>query len=185
MRIFYLLFSSFYFFLPAFFANLGAGISGVLPFIKNFKTPVDFGKKMKGKPIFGSHKTWRGIFVGLIFGMGISFFQKFLYQYPFFQRYSLLNYEKINIFLFGFLLSFGALFGDLFFSFIKRRKGLVEGTRWIPFDQINFVLGAFVFSNFYVKLPLEIWIVIIFISFPLHIFFNHLGFWLKIQKTKW
>jgi len=41
---------------------------------------------------------------------------------------------------------FGALIGDIVESFFKRRIGKVRGQDWIPFDQLDFILGALFFS---------------------------------------
>jgi len=175
-----------YFFLPAYFANMAptfAKKTGILEFLDK---PIDFWKNFRGKPIFGPHKTWRGIISGIVSGILISYFQKFLFQFSFFQKISFLNYQKINVFLLGFLLSFGALFGDLISSFFKRRKGILPGKPWIPFDQISFVIGSFlivnIFSDF--RIPISAWLLILVLSFFLHIIGNRIGFWLKISDGK-
>jgi len=177
--------SCFYFFLPAYFANLTP------PLVKNIKTldflgkPVDFNKKFLGKAIFGSHKTWRGIIFSFFVGFLTAFFQKFLYQFSFFKEISLLEYDRINILLFGFLISFGQIFGDLFFALIKRRLGLKPGAPFLPFDQTNYVLGAFVLVEPVFKLGIEVWIFLIISTFFLHILVNRIGFWLGIHSAKW
>ena len=43
-------------------------------------------------------------------------------------------------------ISFGALIGDIIESFFKRRIGKGRGEDWIPFDQIDFILGALFFG---------------------------------------
>jgi CDP-2,3-bis-(O-geranylgeranyl)-sn-glycerol synthase len=48
--------------------------------------------------------------------------------------------------LFGFLLSLGALFGDLFGAFLKRRMGFAPGELLPVVDQIDFIIGAILFS---------------------------------------
>lgn len=176
----------FWFFLPAYFANMAptfAKKGGVLEFLAK---PIDFDKNFKGKPIFGHHKTWRGMISGIILGILIAFLQKFIFQFSFFQKISFFNYQKINVFFLGFLLSFGALFGDLIASFFKRRKNIKPGDSWIPFDQISFVIGSFfivnIFSDF--KIPISAWILILILSFFLHILGNRIGFWLKISDSK-
>ena len=45
-----------------------------------------------------------------------------------------------------FSICFGALLGDIIESFFKRRIGKKRGEDWIPFDQIDFILGVFFFS---------------------------------------
>jgi len=40
----------------------------------------------------------------------------------------------------------GALVGDLIKSFFKRKLKIDEGNAWFPFDQIDWIIGAYVFS---------------------------------------
>ena len=122
---------------------MSASLSRNINFLKPLEVPVDFNKKINGYPIFGNHKTWRGLICGTVAGMIMAIFQQYLYQFEYIQKISLFNYQEINIFLFGFLISFGAVFGDLLFAFLKRRQNIEPGKPWIPFDQLNFVIGSF------------------------------------------
>jgi len=175
---------SLYFFLPAYFANMAPTFAWRAGVFKFLDRPVDFGRKFRGRPIFGSHKTWRGIILGILTGILVAFFQRFLWQIPFFQKLSFFDYEEINVFLLGFLLSFGAVFGDAISSFFKRRREIAPGKPWIPFDQISFVIGAFITTFFVFKIPILIWFLILFLSFFLHIIVNQIGFYLGINKSK-
>lgn len=182
----FLILSSIYFFLPAYFANMVPTFAKKWGISEYLAKPVDFNKKFKNQPLFGSHKTWRGIFLGVLAGILIAFLQRIFWHFSFFKKISFFDYQKINVFLLGFLLSFGALLGDLISSFFKRRVGILPGESWIPFDQISFVLGSFfivnIFSNF--KIPILAWFLILILSFFLHIIFNRIGFWLKISDSK-
>jgi CDP-2,3-bis-(O-geranylgeranyl)-sn-glycerol synthase len=176
---------SLYFFLPAYFANM------VPTFAKKFKLfeflakSVDSGKQYKGTDIFGSHKTWRGIILGTIAGIIIAWIQKLLYKFNFFQYISFYNYQEINVLFLGFLISLGALLGDLFFSFLKRRKNIKPGDSWVPFDQIGYILGPFLLVNlFFQKINIYAWFWILIFSFFLHMIGNRVGFWLKVSDNK-
>lgn len=48
----------------------------------------------------------------------------------------------------GFWLGAGALGGDLIKSFFKRKAGIKEG-RYIPFDTIDWIVGAFLVAFIY------------------------------------
>jgi len=132
----------FWFMLPAYFAN---GTPVVINRLKILEIPVDFNRTFQGKPIFGKNKTWRGLIFGLLTGLIIFVIQKWLYQFPLFEKISLINYTNYSLAL-GFLLSFGAIFGDLVKSFFKRRRNLEPGQSWFPFDQLDWILGALAFS---------------------------------------
>ncbi|MBR9692189.1 CDP-2,3-bis-(O-geranylgeranyl)-sn-glycerol synthase [Candidatus Woesearchaeota archaeon] len=171
---------SIYFMLPAYFANMIPVFAAKLKFL-NY--PVDFGKKFKGKPIFGSHKTWRGLFFGVITGIIIAYLQKLLYIYPFFSSISLVDYS--NWLALGFLLGFGALIGDLVKSFFKRRAGVKAGQRFIPWDQLDYTIGSLLFV-FIVFIPSwQIIAAIVVINFILHVIANHLAYYAKLSDVKW
>jgi len=146
---------------------------------------VDFGKKFLGHPIFGKNKCWRGVIFGIIIGILVALVQKYLYQFLVIQKISLLNYSEINIFLFGFLISSGAVFGDLLFAFIKRRLKMEPGARFVPFDQTNYVIGAAIFLTPVLKIEIMIWITLFILTFFLHLIVNRLGYCLKLHRAKW
>lgn len=188
---FYFVLSCLYFFTPGLITNMMASLTRRIPFLKKFDKPLDFGKTINGKVILGVSKTWRGFTFGPLFGFLVIFLQVYLYRYDFFQKISFINYNTINILLFGFLMCFGAMFGDAFFSFFKRRFNIKPGTPWIPFDQLDFVIGAFLFLtpylNFYLHLNFGIlhWVFIMAISFLLHVVTNNIGYYTGIQKNRW
>lgn len=162
-----------WFFLPAYAANIAASL---------FK--IKFLAKPISEKLFGSNKTYSGFFVGIILALLMASIQKILWQFSFFQEISYLNYAG-NFLLIGFLLGFGALLGDLVKSFFKRRIGIAAGQKWIPFDQIDYTLGALVLVSFLWQPPLIFIISAVILNLLLHILFNHLGFWLGIRKNKW
>lgn len=158
----------FYHFLPVYFANMTPVFARQINFLN---IPIN-------ERLFGSHKTWRG----MVFGVLISILVTFL-QYKTQSNFQLYNYE--NWFLFGFLMGTGALLGDLIKSFFKRKLKIKPGQRWIPFDQIDFILGAIVLT---VPVYWGGWLessVAILITFFLHVATNHAAFYLKIRKERW
>lgn len=117
--------SAFIFILPSYFANSS-------PVVFGGGTPIDFNKKLFGKKIFGEHKTWRGFFGGLAAGTLIAYIE------------SLFIGEK---FLYiGFALAAGALLGDLFGSFVKRRLGIKEGKEVFLIDEAPFIIFSLLFG---------------------------------------
>lgn len=123
--------------LPAYFANGSAVIIGG-------GSPIDGGKIWRNKRILGDGKTWWGLFggttAGVLFGWLVL---ELLFN----------NYLQLNLVSFGgtrfsililFAICFGALLGDIVKSFFKRRLGKERGKDWIPFDQLDFIMGALV-----------------------------------------
>ena len=156
-----------WFIFPAYCANAA-------PVIFGGGQPMDFGKRFfDGKPLFGSHKTVRGFLAGLIVGT-LVLFEQVLFKYSTQFQYSI---------LLGFVLSLGALTGDLIESFIKRRLNRVPGSFLPVADQIDFILGAFLFSIPVSPPSLPAVLIILLITIPIH-FLTNLGAALLNIKNK-
>lgn len=169
-----LLLESLYFMLPAYIANMAPVIFSFIPF-GNF--PLDHGKSYRGKRFLGDHKTYRGLFSGVIVGMLVILAQWAVSTQEFFGEISLIPYDLwplSRLLLFGFLISFGALAGDAIKSFFKRRIGVAPGKNWIPFDQLDFVIGALLAASILFVPPLPHIAVIIIVSPFLHALVNRL-----------
>ncbi len=181
MSIFLAILSAFYLLLPAYMANMAP------VFFRNtfsfLALPIDGGRKLKGKRIFGDHKTVRGFIFGVLLGILTASSQYLFQMNQFFTSITLLNYS--HFILIGFLLGFGALFGDLIKSFFKRRVDIPAGKPFIPFDQIDFTVGALFFICFIYVPPVEIIAISLLLSFSLHILVNRIGYWLNIREGKW
>ncbi len=126
-----------YFLVPAYFANMAPVIwKPIFPWLA---IPLDGGKTFKGNPLFGSNKTWRGLFLAVITGALIGFL-----QYSFSPK-DWLFVDSNSGLLIGAVIGLGAIIGDLAKSFIKRRLGRSPGSSWVPYDQIDYTLGALLF----------------------------------------
>lgn len=169
-----------WFFLPAGLANIAAALSKHTDFLN---TPIDFGKTLGGKPVFGRNKTWRGFLFGILIGILVFWLQKYLYNLEPIKKISFFDYNQYN-FLLGFLFGFGAVFGDLVKSFFKRRFDILPGQSWIPFDQIDYTIGAFLFAGLIYFPGWKIFFYTILIGFLLHMLCNLIAYLLKLQKNK-
>ena len=134
--LFLLAFQSFWFILPAYFANS-------TPVLFGGGTPIDFGEKMPdGEPILGPGKTWRGAFAGIAAAIMIAGSQAYIQSHSNLSNYSLIS---MSLWL-GFLLGTGAIVGDSVKSFFKRRFRIKRGAEWPLLDQLDFIAGALLFS---------------------------------------
>lgn len=181
MNLVTLILSCLYFILPAYFANM-APVIVKKHFLKLAK-PLDSNIKIDNHTIFGKNKTYRGLIFGVLFAIIITYLQYLLTSVPFFHNISIVDYS--NWLLIGFLLGFGAIFGDLIESFFKRRLNLEPGKPFIPFDQLDFIIGALIFIYPIVKISIIKLLIILLSSFILHITINHIAFYLKIRDEKW
>ncbi len=163
-------FESIWFMLPAYAAT-------IVPF---YARKINFLNYPINKKLFGQNKTYRGFFFGIAWAIFIAYLQVELYtKYFVVKALSIVLYDRINYFLFGFLLGFGALFGDLVKSFFKRRLNIKEGKSWFPFDSIDYVLGALLYISFLFVPSIEHIIGIIILSTMLHYAISNL--WIKFS----
>lgn len=135
---------------------------------------MDFGRNfVDGKRIFGDNKTFRGFFFGWGVGFGVGLVEGLVFG---FQNYPV---------LFALLIPFGALLGDLTGAFIKRRIGIKPGGLLPIVDQIDFVVGAVVFSIPLALISWEVVATVLLITPPIHLFTNFLAYKIKLKKNPW
>lgn len=172
-----------WFILPAYVANSVPVQIAKIPYFEKFSQPVDFGKSFKGKRIFGDNKTFRGLIFGILFGTLTAFFQFYFHeQAEIFFKTSLPEITLIH----GFMLSLGALVGDLIGSFVKRRVDLAPGAPAPLLDQLNFVFGAYFFSYLLTKqIDYDQFFVLILITPTIHLFFNAIAWLYRLKKNPW
>jgi CDP-2,3-bis-(O-geranylgeranyl)-sn-glycerol synthase len=155
------------FIFPAYCAN-------AIPVLAGGGLPIDLGGKFfDGKPIFGKNKTFRGFFSGLIIGTVVGFAEATI-----FQEYGSIGY-------FGFLLSLGALLGDLAGAFIKRRLGIPPGGLLPIVDQVDFVVGALIFAVPLRVLYFQLVLAVLVITPPLHMATNFAAYKLGLKSSPW
>lgn len=147
---------------------------------------------------FGDHKTWRGLIVGSLVGALVGVISGNIYVVLMVMGHDSwraeLGLQSFYFFIVAFLIALGALLGDLVKSFFKRRIGIAPGKSWIPFDQIDWILGSLVVVM--VVLPLlelsafalsemqsQNILFTLLIGGMLHPIFNGLGKLLKLQKN--
>jgi len=165
-----------FFIFPAYVAN-------AVPVIVGGGRALDGGRKMPdGKPIFGSHKTVRGFVAGVVAGTLTGMAQYAALQFVVLSDFVLPF--QFSVWL-GFLISFGALVGDLVHSFVKRRIGIAEGSPLPVADQLDFVAGAVLFSFLVSPPPLLTIFIIFVITLPIHLLTNLLAYVVGVKKTPW
>lgn len=150
-----------WFILPAYVAN-------ATPVVFGGGRPIDGNRKfMDGRPIFGAGKTMRGFAAGLLAGTLTGCIQA--------------AFGGQELAFVGFLLSLGALVGDLFGSFIKRRLNLPRGSQAPGLDQLGFLLVAIGFAA-PIKIPTpEVFATLLIITPPLHLGTNYCGYRLRLK----
>jgi len=148
-----------YFFLAAYLANAA-------PVLCGGGAPLDGGRTfLDHRPLLGSHKTVRGTLSGIVVG----------------SLTGLIQGDPLR----GFLLSCGAVGGDLLTSFVKRRLNLKPGAPLPVFDQLGFILGAIALVSLVSPPSREMIITILVATLPIHFLSNLFAFLLKIKEKPW
>ncbi len=164
--------------LPAWMANTAAIDVKGLPLLKNWNTPIDFGRKFRGNRLFGDGKTWRGFLAGIVAATFTALLQSWyspsglIYMTP-----------KIGLFL-----GIGAVTGDLVESFIKRRSGLDRGHPLFLLDHLDYIFGAFLFG--WIVLPyntigLDYLLIACILTVPIHFMANIFAWKVGLKKNPW
>lgn len=178
--------SALWFFLPAGVANVTPIIVAKIPILVSFRTPLDLGKTYRGQRILGDHKTWRGLVLGVVAAIMVVYLQQWLFTISVpIRAVSLLPYSSLHPVMLGFLFGFGALFGDAFASFFKRQNGIQSGERWIPFDQIDYVLGGIIFSSWIAPLEWQWYIIVIVVWVLIHPLASIIGYFTGFKAVPW
>jgi len=157
-----------YFMVPAYAANMTP------PFVKYWKgwnPPI-------ARRQLGDHKTVLGFTFGVCTAVLVTFIQSRIAW-----EGSLMRYEQWLAL--GLRLGIGAMAGDSAKSFVKRRVGIPPGGSWIPFDQLDFVIGALVLTWGRAPLSLLDYALILALSAGGGVLITHSGYWLGIRDTKW
>jgi len=154
----------------ALWSILPAYVANAAPVVLGGGRPIDGGRKFTdGRPIFGPGKTIRGFIAGLIAGSVFAMLQG--------ASVGLVHSYALR----GFLLSLGALSGDLLGSFIKRRANLKRGAAAPGLDQLGFVVLALLFASPLFVPSWEVIITVLVITPPIHLGTNFVGHRLKLK----
>ena len=157
-----------YLMLPVYAANMAP------PFVKfwpGWNKPLDERR-------LGAHKTVMGVVFGLIAALATAWAQ---WQVGW--QDALVDYRQWP--LLGLACGTGALAGDALKSFVKRRIGIAPGARWIPADQLDFVVGGLVALAPFAPLTLADCAIVLVVSFVGDIAVNQVSFRLGVRDTKW
>lgn len=154
------------FILPAYAAN-GA------PVILGGGTPIDLNRKFNKKPIFGKHKTIKGLISGIASGILMGFIESTAPGFGF-------------MLYIGIAQALGTHFGDLLGSFIKRQQGSKEGHKAELLDQYLFLIFAFIFSIPFGNAPVIYGVIFIFLfTWLMHRLTNKIAYKLRLKDVPW
>lgn len=170
---------------PAGWANGVPVLANNVPGLKNWELPMDFGKTFRGHRVLGSHKTFRGlttaVFAGLLIGCVQMIIARANPDAAIFSRG--VDYTTWTAIWLGGAMGLGAIVGDALKSFFKRQIGVRPGSAWVPFDQMDFVVGSLLFSLPFASLDFATYALCAVVMTVLHPVVNIIGWLLRLKKN--
>ena len=176
---------------PAYIANSVAVLTGG-------RYPIDQGKiSSDGNRILGDGKTWSGLLGGtlggIIFGILLDAGDsRMALEHLTGEEYEKSLWGSNPIFVF-FLLSFGALLGDMTASFYKRRQNLQRGDKFALLDMYDFIFMSLLLCFIFERDWLLSWILdgsvplftILVLTPFLHRGVNIIGYKIGVKNEPW
>jgi CDP-2,3-bis-(O-geranylgeranyl)-sn-glycerol synthase len=157
-----------YLMLPVYAANMAP------PFVRYWPGPV--------RPIserwLGRHKTWLGYAFAIVAATAVAWGQRRL-------AWTGDLAAGAGWALFGPVLGLAAMLGDSAKSFAKRRLGIAPGARWVPADQLDFVVGGLAALACWVDLGLADIALVLGVTFGGALAVNRIAFVLGIKDVPW
>ncbi|HNT29807.1 MAG TPA: CDP-archaeol synthase [bacterium] len=167
-----------WFLIPAGMANMFAGISGKL--FPHFNRPLDGYRCMRGRRIFGDHKTIRGFVLGIPAG-AIAFLVQMLIARNNTDLAYIVPPGFSDCVWLAFALPFGGLSGDALKSFLKRQLDIDSGKSWFPFDQTDWLIGSLLAAMICMPVSLTLISSVLSLGIVLHILVKMIGYSLHLQ----
>ena len=176
---------------PAYIANSVAVLTGG-------KYPIDQGRTLSdGNRILGDGKTWSGLLGGTLGGIMFGIILDSGDGRMALERLtgeehvqSLWSENPVMVF---FLLSFGALFGDMAASFYKRRQNLLRGDKFAILDMYDFIFMSLLLCIIFNRDWLLSWILdgwaplftVLILTPFLHRGVNIIGYNIGVKNEPW
>ena len=148
-------------------------VANSTPVLLGGGAPIDRGRQfVDGRRVFGMNKTVKGFACGLLLGSVAGLAEAILFR----------NYLLA---LAGILASLGAMLGDLFGAFLKRRLDIPPGHPLPVVDQLDFILGALVFISPLLNVTLGVVLILVIATIPIHLFSNAVAYTVGLKKRLW
>lgn len=152
------------------------GIVQSIVIAKNYaaalRLPLDFGRRLRNRRIFGKNKTWRGAVTMTLFSGFAAVVIYSVTPSPF----SGLENTRLGALLFGLMVGAWYILGELPNSFIKRQMDIPPGGLvrrwWYLIDQSDSVIGICVGLWLGYHLPMQTLLIVALAGTTTHIVFD-------------
>jgi hypothetical protein len=154
--------------------------------------PIDGGRTLRGRPIFGGSKTWRGPLAVAAGASAVFALQRhLLHEVPALASLELVDYASLPGAWFGALAGAAAEFAELPNSFAKRQLGIPPGgtARGLPgalfflWDQLDVLVGYWLVAALVVDpTPVRVAASALVVG-GIHPLLTVAGYWLGMRPT--
>jgi CDP-2,3-bis-(O-geranylgeranyl)-sn-glycerol synthase len=158
-------FSAIWLIVPAYLANGGALVVGG-------GRPLDVGRNfLDGRRILGDGVTVRGTLGGIAIGLLTGLIQ------------GMASSDTYSGAVVGLALGTGAMVGDSFGSFVKRRLGVGRGRPAPGLDQLGFLVFALAFAAAVTEVSFTTLVILLVLTPTLHLCTNAIAYQLGMKKV--
>ena len=181
-----------YLLLPLLGGALLTGLASRFDWFAWLARPVDFGRRFRGRRLFGDNKKLRGVLTGGVGAAAVFAVQAtVLHGVAGLKELEAFDYAAVSPWLFGFCLGAAAMLSELANSFAKRQLDIPPGRqaqgRWGPVfhvvDQVDLLLGAWLVIALAGALTLTRVLVSIVLVYVAHRLTTRIGFLLGLRRT--
>ena len=173
---------------PLFVGLIFHGFCLKFGWLRSVAVPIDRGARLRGRPLFGANKTYRGL---LAVALGAATGYALQSAAPELQPPALRALPTLGVAVLGFALGGAAMLSELLNSLLKRQLGIAPGApgrglatmMFYLLDQVDFLLGAWLVAWPWVSptLPRVLWSILFVIV--VHQFISSLGALLGMRAS--
>ena len=179
-------------FLPLLLGLVFHGFCLKFHWLPQLNRPVDASVRLRGKPIFGANKTYRGLLtVGIGTSAGFWLQAHVFSSLPSFHRIELLDYSQVPSLSLGFAVGVAAMLSELPNSFVKRRLGIASGSPadgvlgpvFYVLDQVDMLFGSWLVLAWFVPVSWQHVAASVIFLFLSHQVITRAGYALGMRAT--
>ena len=179
----------------AFWLALPVVVAGILHMIvvrrrllAALAVPIDLGRTLRGAPIFGPNKTWRGVLFMTLAPAVLGALQGFFYgAWAEREGVAPCPLDAAGYALLNLVLGLGYALGELPNSFAKRRLGIEPGKTSSRFffvlDQADSVIAALLLGKLFFPIEWSVVLVGILALTALHLFLNAALYLARVRRN--
>lgn len=148
-------------------------VANSTPVLLGGGAPIDRGRNfIDGRRMLGTNKTMKGFAYGFLLGSLAAFAEAAIF----------VNYTLVLV---GMAASLGALLGDLFGAFLKRRLNIPPGSPLPVVDQLDFILGALLLTSPMLQVTMGAVLILVIATVPIHLLSNGIAYLLRLKGRAW